>query len=263
MIDYDKGPTKSWARLFAQTPSYEPDRKHFWYDWGPVFYRGRLDGKARLLCVASDPGPTERVACRNLVGDAGQRVQGFLTKVGLTRSYVCLNALAYALFPSHWQSGIRVIQKPEHTAWRNRVFDRVRPGLQAVVAFGSNAGVAVDLWPGAAELPLFKVPHPSSRDPEALLAAWRDAVAALRGIVTPDDDGDPTGPNYGDTFLESDYSRIPLRDLPFNVPEWVGDDAWGRNARPRHNNAVSRPSPDDRHTLEWIAPNTEPPEDDE
>ena len=53
-----------------------------------------------MLCIASDPGPTERIAGRTLVGDAGQRVQGFLTKLGLTRSYALVNAFAYALLPS-------------------------------------------------------------------------------------------------------------------------------------------------------------------
>ena len=31
---------------------------------------------------------------------AGQQAQGFLRKVGLTGSYLCLNAFAYALIPS-------------------------------------------------------------------------------------------------------------------------------------------------------------------
>jgi hypothetical protein len=53
-----------------------------------------------VLCLASDPGPTERIAGRTLVGNAGQRVQGLLAKLGLTRSYLCLNAWAYALRPS-------------------------------------------------------------------------------------------------------------------------------------------------------------------
>ena len=68
-------------------------------------------------------------------------------------------------------------------------------------------------------------------------------------------------PNYGAEFLESDYQRIPPRDLPFGVPDWLGDDAGGRTSKPRHNNSVSRPSPDDRHTLIWRAPDTEPPAD--
>ena len=63
-------------------PAMREHRDLFWYDWGPVFYRGRLNGTARLLGIASDPGPTERVVCRTLVGDAGQRVQGFLTSSG-------------------------------------------------------------------------------------------------------------------------------------------------------------------------------------
>lgn len=69
--DHDRGPTKAIAKLFVQVPSYEPDKKRFWFDRRPIFYRGRLDGSARVLCVASDPGPTERFAGGTLVGDAG------------------------------------------------------------------------------------------------------------------------------------------------------------------------------------------------
>ncbi len=56
---------------------------------------------------------------------------------------------------------------------------------------------------------------------------------------------------------EDNYARIPLRDLTFGVPEWLGDDSWGRKANPRHNNSVRRPQPDDGHTLIWIAPKVE------
>src|SRR5687767_14804341 len=99
MIEFDRGPSKALAQHLADAPGYTAaQRKLFWYDWGPVFYRGRVSGTARLLGIASDPGPTERVACRTLVGDA-QRVQGFLSKLGLTRSYVLVNAHPFALHP--------------------------------------------------------------------------------------------------------------------------------------------------------------------
>jgi hypothetical protein len=39
----------------------------------------------------------------------------------------------------------------------------------------------------------------------------------------------PTG-HYGTRFRESDYQRIPSRDLPFGMPAWFGDDACGRKA---------------------------------
>jgi uracil-DNA glycosylase len=262
MPDFDPGPPAEFEALFDGTPSYALFAEHFWYDWGPVFYRGRLDGSARVLCIASDPGPTERLVGRTLVGDAGQRVQGFLAKLGLTRSYVCVNAFAYAMHPSHSYSAPTVLKDPDQVEWRNRLYDLAAgPNVEAVVAFGVNAQGAAALWPGASDRPLFEVPHPSSRDMHILLDSWRAAVLSLREIVTKDPDGDDAGPNYGDTFTEDDYAPIPRIDLPFGAPPFLGDDRWGRTGSPRHSNGVSRPIPDDGHTLIWIAPSTEAPSD--
>jgi hypothetical protein len=259
MAEFDSGPSKAIANHLAALPSYAPHRGLFWYDWGPVFYRGRLDKSARLLCIASDPGPTERIACRTLVGDAGQRVQGFLTKLGLTSGYSLVNAFAYALLPSKAQRATPMLSEPAHLAWRNALLDKITgPSLQAVVAFGAQARAAVRLWDAAPDVPILEIPHPSSRDAKALVDAWHAAIIQLRGIVTPDADGDATGPNYGPKFTEADYARIPPRDLPFGLPDWVGDDSWGRKARPKHNNSVERPGSDLLHTLNWHAPPKQP-----
>jgi uracil-DNA glycosylase len=255
MTEFDPGPPPEFAEIFARVPDYAPFKEHFWYDWGPVFYRGRLDGSARVLCVASDPGPTERIAARTLVGDAGQRVQGFLAKIGLRRSYLCLNAFAYALHPGSFFEGPEILRDEDQLAWRNELFEMANgPELRAVIAFGLQARIAVDLWEGKDNLRVFELPHPSSDDPERLLETYRDTVMRLREIVSADPDGEPVAPNYGDTFREEDYARIPPGDLPFGVPGWFGDDSWGRKATARHNNSVSRPNPDDEHTLIWIAP---------
>jgi uracil-DNA glycosylase len=255
--DHDPGPPPEIADLFERLPSYGEHADLFWHDWGPVFYRGRLDRSARLLVLASDPGPTERIAGRSLVGNAGQRVQGFLTKVGLTRSYVCLNAYAYATLPSRADEAARtILRAPEHTRWRNELFDAVTgPDLQAIVAFGAQARDAFARWENAPNVPVHKVPHPSSRDPKALLDAWRDAVSDLRGVVTPDPDGDPTVPTYGAEFEESDYAPIPRGDLPYGMPAFYGDDAWIRALG--ENGAVQRPRSDPAHTIEWRAPGGE------
>ena len=257
--EFDPGPPAAIARHLAKLPSYAADRNLFWYDWGPVFYRGRLNGSARLLGIASDPGPTERIACRTLVGDAGQRVQGFLAKLGLTRSYALVNAYAYALLPSRAPDARPLLARPEHRAWRNKLLDDITgPSLEAIVAFGGEAREAVRLWEPRPDVPVIGVVHPSSHDAERLRDEWREAVTALRQIVTPDPDGDPGLPNYGSSFRESDYARIPPRDLPFGVPAWFGDDSWGRRASPRHNNSVERPASDLRHTLIWRAPENQP-----
>jgi hypothetical protein len=125
------------------------------------------------------------------------------------------------------------------------------------VAFGMNAQAALDLWEPPGVL-VVRIPHPSNPNTAELLDAWRAAIVSLRAVVTPDPEGDASGPNYGVTFEESDYSRIPALDLPFGVPAWVGDDAWGRADSPRHNNSVERPSTEPDHTLVWRAPLNQP-----
>src|SRR5581483_2065479 len=141
---YDSGPPPAVATLCSSCPPPAMPQA-FWTAWGPVFYRGRLDGSARLLCIASDPGPTERIAHRTLVGDAGQRVQGFVAKLGLTGSYLCVNAFPYALHPSFNGSVDELLAEPAARTWRNSFYDAVKPSaLQAVVLFGKNAQDAFD-----------------------------------------------------------------------------------------------------------------------
>lgn len=256
---FDPGPPPALAQHFASLPSYAAHRDCFWYDWGPVFYRGRLDGSARFMGIASDPGPTEMIARRTLVGDAGQRVQGFLAKLGLTSSYVLVNAYVYALHPKRAHDARPLLAEDAQLKWRNHLFDAVAgAGLQAVVAFGGEARAAFELWKPPAGVTTLEVPHPSSHDAASLLDAWRAAIPTLRGVVTPDPDGDATLPNYGTSFRESDYARIPARDLPFGMPAWFGDDAWGRTAHPPHMNSVARPASDPDHTLVWQAPSDQP-----
>jgi hypothetical protein len=256
MPSFDGGPPRRFAKHFAKLPDIpESFREFFWYDWGPVFYRGRLTGNVRFLGIASDPGPTERLVGRTLVGDAGQRTQGFLSKLGLTRSYVLANAFPVAVHPGGVFPAKPLLSDPSQLTWRNTFYDMlVGPQLQAVVAFGGNAADALKLWHTKPDVPTFAVPHPSNPKTDLLLGKWRDAITALRAVVTPDADGTADAPNYGPTFEESDYQRIPPADLPFGLPPWIGDDAWGRRAVPRHNNCVRRPDDEPDHTLVWRAP---------
>jgi hypothetical protein len=263
---FDAGPTGAMRTFLGSVPDYQAsvgDTSTFWYAFGPVLYRGRLDGSARVLGIASDPGPTECLPFvrRTLVGDSGQKTQGFLAKLGLTRSYVLVNAFAVALHPSKAAKGRQLLKdNAALRTWRHGFFDRLLAGggLQAIVAFGDNAQRAYDLWaatsPAAAGVPVFKIAHPAAVDRigsgnDAALKGWAKAVAALRGVVTPDPDGDPGTPGFGSYFTEADYVRVPRWDLPKASPAYVGDDSWGRASTPRHNNCCDRPSPDDRVSL--------------
>jgi len=143
------------------------------------------------------------------VGNAGQRVQGLLAKLGLTRSYACLNAWAHAVHPSRSFAERDRLDDHDQLEWRNELYDAVASlNLQAVIAFGFMAQAAVALWSGRPDVELKQIAHPSNPDEGELLNEWRDAVAELRTVVTPDDDGDNTGPKYGADFTEADY--VPM-----------------------------------------------------
>ena len=115
-----------------------------------------------------------------------------------------------------------------------------------MIAFGFMAQAAVALWPDIPkEIEPHEIPHPSNPEEDELLDAWRAAITDLRDIVTPDPDGDNSGPNYGSSFEESDYAPIPRRDLPFGAPAFLGDDAWVRAKPGNAMNSVGRPDPDD------------------
>ena len=271
MAQSDAGPTGAMKSLMESTPDYRVelgDDTTFWYAFGPVLHRGRSDGSARVLCIASDPGPAECLpfARRTLIGDSGQKTQGFLAKLGLTRSYVLVNAFAVAMRPSQKTKGMRALRtNTAITAARHGLYDRLLAGgaLQAVVAFGEVAHEAYDLWaasnPAVAAIATFKLAHPAAVDRsgsgnDAALKGWRNAVRILRSLVTPDAGGDARSATFGTYFTEVDYVRIPRWDLPPMAPAYVGDDSWGRAANPRHNNCCERPSPDDRVSLELTPP---------
>ncbi len=248
----------------------------FWDDWGPVFYRGRTDDSARLWCIASDPGPTESMPMvrRSLVGDAGQRVQGFITKIGLKTSYILVNAFTYPTRPSRVSIGRTLFSaKPEQLQWRNAFYDMIydRNELQGVMLFGRQSEKAFDMWNESRierglgdvrdEVAVFYGPHPSSArgaaSSEKLAKEWGAAVNGLREVVTPDDEALLDRPNYGFTFSEIDYVRIPPVDLPEDAHDYpfIGDDSWGRNkGRGRHNNPVKRRG---RLNLEFRLPGEE------
>jgi hypothetical protein len=276
MAQSDPGPTGTIKAVMDATPDYQAavgDSSTFWYAFGPVLYRGRLDGSARVLGIASDPGPSECLpfARRTLIGDSGQKTQGFLAKLGLNRSYVLVNAFAVALHPGQKTKGLQVLKtNAVIKASRHALYDALLAGgsFQAIVAFGDVAHQAYDMWaasnPAVSAVPVFKLGHPAAVDrtgsgDDAALKKWKQAVIALRGIVTPDQGGSATGPNYGAYIVENDYVRIPRWDFPSVTPAYVGDDSWGRAANPRHNNCCERPSPDDAVSLLLTPPDGQGP----
>ncbi len=113
---YDRQPYRSLVADYPDESAYPIDS--FRVEWGPVFHRGRLDGTARVLVLGQDPAAHEAIARRILVGEAGQRVQGLLTRLGIDRSYVFINTYLYSVFGQ--RRGERHIDDAAITDYRNR-----------------------------------------------------------------------------------------------------------------------------------------------
>ena len=175
MAQSDPGPTGAIKTVMDATLDYKAavgDSNTFWYAFGPCCTAG-LDGSARVLGIASDPGPSECLpfARRTLIGDSGQKTQGFLAKLGLTRSYVLVNAFAVALHPGKKTKGLQVLRtNAAITASRHALYNALLAGgsLRAIVAFGDVAQLAYDLWaasnPAVAAVPVVKIGHPAAVD---------------------------------------------------------------------------------------------------
>ncbi len=222
--------------------------KDFRTEWGPVFHRGRLDGSARLLVIGQDPAQHEVIVRRTLVGGAGHRIQGFVEKLGMTRSYVMVNTYVYSVYGQG--GGTRHRNDAAIIAYRNRWFDALLPGgIQGVVALGQLADGAWHAWrstPSGAAFGGVYVPVTHPTQPESsskgvkakrdaaitkMLQGWNAALALLQPAVTPDVPR-PLVP-YGAAFATTDLPDIPQADLPAGSPPWMcGNADWARRTGP-------------------------------
>ena len=232
-----------FTSLVAEVPGAEVfPADDFRLEWGPIFHRGRLDGTAKVLILGQDPGASEAIARRILVGVAGQRVQGLVAKLGLRHEYVLLNAFVYSVYGQHSADAHR--DDAAIAAYRNRWMDAVLRGtrIKAVIAFGRSADVAFRMWREhageAAEDVLFeRLLHPTFPDAAAgedeakkveltkqLLDDWNDSLGRLHPRIAGT--GVPLKA-YGEAFAPGDLPSIPPHDLPAGIPAWMrSPDPW-------------------------------------
>ncbi len=236
------GPPPDYAYRFHVAPDLGALHPNdFRPEFGPVFYRGRLDGTARVLVVGQDPSTDEQLANRTFVGFSGQRLQGLLTKIGLTRSYLIVNTLHLGVkgtFSTNPNLDV-ISQSPAVRDWRNRLFDHIvaTNPIEAIITVGSPARRAVrDLWPGVAAFTtapsrVVSVWHPAAPEGPALFNSWNNGLGLLTGLVTPDNASLVDATPYGPTWTAGDLVDIPRRDLPFGTPRWHGSGGSTRSQR--------------------------------
>lgn len=217
-------------------------------EWGPIFHRGRLDGTARVLVIGQDPAAHEGFVRRILVGEAGQRMQGFLARLGITRSYVLINTFLYSVYGQG--GGNAHAADPAIAAYRHRWIDAVlaSSAIEAVIGLGTLADKAWQQWrqtangKAHAKLPYVKITHPTADAPrpgtdhaaatKKLLQTWNAGRKALDGAITAPD-APPIDKPYGDTWAPTDLIPVPEADYPAGLPAWMRQlESWAERGVP-------------------------------
>lgn len=245
---FDTGPTGRFRTLCRKYPddTVYKGSDGFRSRWGPVFHRGRANGTARLLVIGQDPAQTEAVTRRILCGQAGRRVQGFVEKLGYTRSYLMVNAFAYGIY--NQSMAMPHLHDPQIEAYRHQWLEAAfAPGrIEAVVTFGN---AAYDAWkafkatPAGQAVSVFhhRALHPTADKPGGpitrgeLLANWNVALQGLHTYIQQPDVVTPLA-LYGNDFTTAELPPIPSRDLPMGLPAWMrGTDFWAGMSNPPGN----------------------------
>lgn len=246
-IEFDEGyqnePFRTLCTRFPGDDIYP--RSEFRVEWGPIFHRGRLDGSAKVLIIGQDPAQHETILRRILVGEAGRRVQGFMAKLGITRSYVMINTFLYSVYGSTHAS---TRKNSNLVAYRNSWIRGIleNGNIEAVVALGKNANEAWKMWKtseGAINTDVAYIPITHPTQPESssggnkaklieaikkMLQNWNDGLESISSAIQHPDTTVPLT-LYGQSFKDDEKPEIPDIDLPPGLPSWMREnDGWAR-----------------------------------
>jgi uracil-DNA glycosylase len=225
---YGHEPFQTLCTDYPGVDVYPPTR--FRVEWGPIFHRGRLDGSARVVVIGQDPAQHETIVRRILVGEAGRRLQGFLAKLGITRSYVLLNTFLYSVYGS---VTVAARKHPALIAYRHRWLDALFAGqqIEAVVTLGTLAAEAWQLWKEtpqgqATTVAVASITHPTQPESAskgnktklaaaitAMLQNWNAGLQHLAPALQHPDRVTALV-LYGEAFQDGDRLPIPAQDLP-------------------------------------------------
>jgi uracil-DNA glycosylase len=264
--EHDPGPTTAggWAGLFAETPNYRGlglavlGRDVFRWHHGPMFYRGRLDGSAKVVLVGQEGAQDESLSHRSFTGGTGARMQHLLRHLGLDRSYLFLNSFVYPIFGQYNDKLRPLAQDPRSpiVSHRHRILDKaiLDGDVRLVIAVGSAAKESVATWVrahgGSADpdhldnatlgglpgrLRLVGVVHPGSASggsTSAIKADFQRACNRVKGWLDADPGwlpADPAMPPNLDSPFQYKSAAMPFRDFPFGTCPRLGHGGTSSN----------------------------------
>ncbi|GGW37004.1 uracil-DNA glycosylase family protein [Arenibacter certesii] len=228
--EYDAGPPPFWLQKFSELSDdyfVQHPSARFRSAFGGVLYRGRLDNTARVLVVGQDPSTDEAIARRAFVGSAGQRLQKFLNKVGITRSYIIINTFAYSILGQFDSEMRRISLEPTLKNFRENLIDTLikKNPIQVILTFGAGAKHAMDNWENTQNSKVFNLVHPTA--PEATThPSWNNQLSEIAEFLEADDPNIINMEPYTGKWDKTLHmTNIPRFDLPYDIP-FLARNTW-------------------------------------
>ena len=252
--DHDTGPPQAWVELFAATPHYRRvgveqlrDDRVFRWEFGPMHYRGRLDGTAKVLVIGQEGAQDESLSHRSFTGGSGARMQHLLGHLGITRSYLFLNTFVYPIH-GEYERRLRPLAQDESSPiviHRHRLLEQAAQSsdLRLVISVGVAARETVATWRRmrGGELPArvrhVHVVHPGAATAgggEDVRRSFAEAVSTVAAAMDDDAGWLPADPGVA-RDLAGEYrlgsAPVPFADLPFGICWRLGRGSTSSNRR--------------------------------
>lgn len=229
--DFDAGPGPDFARLLmGGLASFEwPDFKslgvtsHPSFGWGPI-YRGRPD-EATAYILADQESHDDLFTGRALTGESGQRLQQFLSSMGILTKYVIIRTLPVDTLDLAAAKLTSISLNTAVLKVHQAILDRViaqSPAVKLALSFGTAAGNVM------AKLSLHGIPSINLKawSSPGSLNDWKQKLQDIKVVAYPKETATPS------FQYDGGRGEIPRIDLPFGVPRWVGT-SGDRGSRPK------------------------------
>ncbi|MGH9372730.1 MAG: hypothetical protein ACRD15_14480, partial [Vicinamibacterales bacterium] len=218
--EFDAGPGTAFERLLmgGEPGLAWPDfpalgvTSHASFGHGPV-YRGR-PAQARVLVVADQESHDDLFLFRAMTGDAGQRFQGFLRAMGITKSYAILRVLPVDTLDLPASRVRGIVDDPQIRHVYRTIIEQI--------AAAADSALALFVGPHARRLRPHVLPEGLGHiDMKAwheagALDDWKRALEDLRNLGYP---RDLTSPTF---TYDGARGQIPRIDLPYGTLRWQG-----------------------------------------
>ncbi|MHC4564152.1 MAG: uracil-DNA glycosylase family protein [Planctomycetota bacterium] len=216
--DYDKGPGSAFAKLFMGTkkglewPDFEVlgVNAHASLGYGAIF-RGR-PAQATVLILADQQSHSDLFTARALSGEGGQRLQAFLSAMGITKRYCILRVLPVDASDLTVAKRKSIATDPQIVKVYDAILKKLlnRKKTKFILTVGSVSGFLIDqLDTGNLDIIKLKAWTQSEAKQD-----WQQALATIKNKKYAKDIKNPSFA-YGGERLQ-----IPGYDLPYGTLKW-------------------------------------------